>query len=354
MDIEALAWLGRYYANRILAATHLQFYLKTYYHPELSAAYEFMQMAVEDWGRLAEVTEEHFGYFPDRMRCGEKHNWREEGRDLDLSQAELDRLEREFRELYPVLTADDFTTGWFRTRTAIDARPDHPLRAFGYRGYVGHVPPLKVNPGQPYHVQATAVAGLPNERINLFYRKTGDAAYKQVPLKLEERFERTWGAEIPASDVVPGRLEYYFELRTPEGMSSGGTLDHRPAYVVAVTADDLKPVITPGPPERPSRAKQVTVMAKVEDRAGIQTARVCYKRMPSFYEWACLEMAHTDGNNFSAHVPITPEGILYYFEAVDKAENAVRYPDFLKQTPYIVIEGWDSGKGYEGEEHRKP
>ena len=39
-------------------------------------------------------------------------------------------------------------------------------------------------------------------------------------------------------------------------------------------------------------------------------------------------------------VPLTPEGILYYFEAVDEAGNAANYPNFLEQTPYFVIDSW--------------
>jgi hypothetical protein len=32
---------------------------------------------------------------------------------------------------------------------------------------------------------------------------------------------------------------------------------------------------------------------------------------------------------------------LYYFEAVDEDGNGAHYPDFLKETPYFVIESWE-------------
>src|SRR5579864_7384324 len=45
MDIQAVAWLGRYYRDRILSATHLQFYERTYDHSELTQAYQYLQSA---------------------------------------------------------------------------------------------------------------------------------------------------------------------------------------------------------------------------------------------------------------------------------------------------------------------
>lgn len=62
--------------------------------------------------------------------------------------------------------------------------------------------------------------------------------------------------------------------------------------------------------------------------------------MPAPYEWLRMEM-HPAGNGiYSASVPLTAEGILYYFEAVDESGNAANYPNFLEQTPYFVIESW--------------
>jgi hypothetical protein len=36
--------------------------------------------------------------------------------------------------------------------------------------------------------------------------------------------------------------------------------------------------------------------------------------------------------------------MLYFFEAIDEDGNAVHYPDFLKETPYFVIDGWSTGE----------
>ena len=47
------------------------------------------------------------------------------------------------------------------------------------------------------------------------------------------------------------------------------------------------------------------------------------------------------GASYSANVPLTPEGILYYFEAIDEDGNAANYPNFMERTPYLVVNAWD-------------
>jgi hypothetical protein len=53
-----------------------------------------------------------------------------------------------------------------------------------------------------------------------------------------------------------------------------------------------------------------------------------------------MEMQPEGQGYFRATVPLTPEGILYYLEAVDDDGNAVNYPDFLERTPYFIIDSW--------------
>lgn len=71
-DIEAVAWLARYYRDRIRSATHLAFYQRTTDHQELVQASDDMRRAVGDWDRLSDITEAHFGYVPEYIRMGVK------------------------------------------------------------------------------------------------------------------------------------------------------------------------------------------------------------------------------------------------------------------------------------------
>ncbi len=122
LDIEALAWLARYYRDRILSATCLAFYERTTHHSELTRASEYMRRAAADWDRLSDITEEHFGFIPEYIRMGVKDfRWRDEGRSLGVDLDQIDNLETSFRQL-----------------------SQQAERRF----VIGHVPPSKVAPMQ--------------------------------------------------------------------------------------------------------------------------------------------------------------------------------------------------------------
>jgi len=314
MDIEAVAWLARYYYFRILSASHLDFYLRTYHHPELTTAHDYLQRAIADWDRLADVTEQHFGYMPEYIRMGvSKFRWRDEGRSLGADLDQINDLESDFRRLRE--------------------KEEH-------RTIIGHVPPFKVRPGQPLRLTATYATGPTNGHVFLFYRNAREAAYTQMALSLENQFERTWSGEIPGEKVVPGHLEYYFEAdQAPEG-PYGGTLEQQPPYLVFVNDNNMRPVISHTPPPGAVRGNAVELTVEARARAKISSVRVYYKRMPAYHEWLKLDMTPVGETRYTASVPLTPEGILYYFEAVDEDGNAVNYPNFLERTPYLVIEGW--------------
>lgn len=315
LDIEALDWLARYYRDRIRSVTHLQFYHRTYAHPELTQANVDLESAVADWDRLSDVTEQHFGYVPDTIRMGvNEFRWRDEGRSLGVDLEQLNQLEKIFRQLP--------RTDWYQT-------------------IIGHVPPAKIRPGQPLKVTATFASKSEHAEVNLFFRNSGESGYAKVPMKLENQFERTFLAEIPADQVVPGYLEYYFEAGVGPFGPYGGTLEHRPPYHVLVNGNDSPPVISHTPPAGRVRSNSVTLSAKVQAKAKLTSVRVYYKRMPAYYEWVKVEMEPRGGMSYSADVPLTPEGILYYFEAIDEDGNAANYPNFLERTPYLVIDSWD-------------
>jgi hypothetical protein len=321
-DIHAVAWLGRYYRDRITSATHLEFYEQTFHHPELTMAYEYLQKAVSDWDRLSEVTEEHYGFVPEYIRMGVKDfRWRDEGRSLGVDLDQINNLEATFRQL--------------------------PQEQW-YRGIIGHVPPLKARPGKPLKLTATFASeigqgqyGSANSSMHLFYRSSHDLGYTQVDLQRDNASELTWTGEIPADKVLPGALDYYFEVNRGKWYHGyGGTLESRPAYHVLVNDNDSKPVISHTPPAGTVRGDSVTLSVTVGARAKIKSVGLYYKRMPAYYEWVRIEMQPAGEGQFSAPVPLTPEGILYYVEALDKDGNAANYPDFLQRTPYFVIDSW--------------
>jgi hypothetical protein len=321
-DIHAVAWLGRYYSDRIISATHLEFYEQTFHHTELTMAYEYLQKAVSDWDRLSEVTEGHYGFVPEYIRMGVKDfRWRDEGRSLGVDLDQINNLEATFHQL--------------------------PQEQW-YRGIIGHVPPLKARQGKPLKLTATLASeigqgqyGSANSSMHLFYRSSHDLGYTQVDLERDNASERTWTGEIPADKVLPGALDYYFEVNKGKWYHGyGGTLESRPAYHVLVNDNDSKPVISHTPPAGTVRGDSVTLSVTVQAHARVKSVVLYYKRMPAYYEWMRIDMQPTGDGQFTAAVPLTPEGILYYFEALDEDGNAANYPDFLQRTPYFAIDSW--------------
>ena len=239
--------------------------------------------------------------------------WRDEGRGLGVDLDQIDNFETAFRQL---------------------GQQGH------YSVIIGHVPPPKVAPSQALKLTATFATAFEDPHVYLFYRNSTEAGYTKVELKREDEFERTWSGEIPAGKVVPGFLDYYFEANYGRGGPYGGTIEHRAPYHVLVNDNNSKPILSHTPPVGPLRGDSVTLRVEVKARAQVRTAYVYYKRLPAYYEWLRIEMQPEGRGYFTAVVPVTPEGILYYFEATDEDGNAVNYPDFLGRTPYLIIDSW--------------
>ena len=319
-DIDAVAWLGRYYADRIRSVTHFGFYLDTDAHPQLSEAYTNLERAVADWDRLSKATEEHYGHVPEYIRMGvPQFRWRDEGRSLGGDLAQINSLEEQFRKL--------------------------PGKE-GFRIVLGHVPPAKIRPGEPLKLSVTYASERhpDSAQVNLFYRSTPNAGYMKVVLAPSDRAARTWSGEIPGQEIIPGELQYYFQANQGIYGAYGSTLESRPAYQVRVNDKDARPQFNFAPPAESLRGKTADVEIGIQDSAAIRAAYVFYKPIPAYYDWIRIKMQPAGNGSYRASVPLTPEGILYYFEAVDADGNAANYPDFLKQTPYFVVNAWDRGK----------
>ncbi len=320
MDVQAAACLGRYYANRIRSVTHLEFYHRTDHHSELVSAYRYLKQARLDWERLSDITERHYGYVPDYIRMGvPKFYWRSELEGIYADLEQLNQLEAQFRH------------------------PDERKALSYFRVIVGHVPPLKIRSGKPFRATATLPVTIENAHIYIFYTSSPSQGFtKMIPLRSEDAFARTWTAEIPAADIAPGRLYYYFEVGIGPGFFIG-TLVNRPPYCVLVTDNDSKPGISHRPLRGSVQGKSVVLKARVTAKAGIQSVRLYYKRMPSYFDWLAMEMKSLGNGEYGAEAPLTSEGMLYYFEAIDDDGNAAHCPEFLSQTPYFVINGWAPG-----------
>src|SRR4029077_14774173 len=140
---------GHYYADRIRSATHLAFYDRTYDHAELQRPYNDLRLAIDDWDRLAEVADNHFGFVTELIRMGVNHfQWKEEGRMLALDLDQINKLELDYEKL-----------------------PSSPA----FHPTIGHVPLFKAKPHEAVILNASVV-GLTRPRrphgLSVFYRNS--------------------------------------------------------------------------------------------------------------------------------------------------------------------------------------
>jgi hypothetical protein len=315
--MAAVSELGRYYAEKIRSVTDLEFYYATHFHGKLQSAYEHLQEAIAHWDKLSAITEEHYNYVPEliRMRVY-KFRWRDEGRTLGLDLRRLDDLEAAYRTY------------------------DHRVEVI-----IGHVPALQTAPSRRLPLVVNFSAPRPDAQVEVLYRNDPEKGFKPIKLKRTGEVDWTYAGEIPAEDVIPGILEYYFEASGGFTGHYGSTLDRRATYRVHVTEDQVRPMITASEPPEGIRGSFFPVRVKVSDKNEVAHVWVHYKPIPAAASWLTLEMTAASNGEYEARIPLTPSGILYHFQAVDKVGNATRFPNFLERTPYYLVPPWDASAG---------
>ena len=84
------------------------------------------------------------------------------------------------------------------------------------------------------------------------------------------------------------------------------------------------------------------ITAEVRDPSGIKWVRLRYRSVTQFEDYKTLYMHFTQNKSqYQAEVPaehIIPKwDFMYFFEVMDDCGNGKIYPDFEKETPYIVV-----------------
>ena len=321
-DVRAVTALARYYADRIRSTTHLEFFNRTSHHDSLSRAHAALRRAVAHWDELAAVADGHYGYIPDLIRMGvNRFRWKDEAQNLVIALDELNALEMEY-------------LSW-------DSDP-------GHQAVLGHVPERRVPPGEPLTLSVShtgssgGITGRPPTAISLFYRRSGQVGYTELPMDLTNPLTGNWAATIPAEQIGPGTLEYYFEVQPTRWAHYGAIHRARTPYRVTVSSRSSRPQVSHWPPPAGARGERLALQLTVRSGTPLTVVRAYYKEMPSHREWRAVEMTEVHAGRYEAVVPLTPDGILYYFEAIDDQGSAANYPDFLEQTPYFVVDAWDA------------
>ena len=326
MDIEALAALAHYYAARIRSTMHIYIFRRTYSLSDLELGRAHLQKAVDAWEQLTAVTLKHYAHVPETVRFRSyKARWGDFRKYITRDFAEITEMGKAF------LTA---------------RRPEQLLSEFAWPHrdgvIIGHLPPVHATPGEPLLLTATQ-AWADTQVMHVNYRYAPHEPFEQLTMRRHDIHPRTWVATIPPADVKSGRLAYHFDAWSVGG-PYGGTLAQRDPYVVRVSHDRAKPVVVHVPANVSPRTESVRLVVDVQDDSPSQKVVVYYRRIPSYYDWVATEMQPVEKGQYEVTLPLTPVGIMYYFEVQDVPGNVTIHPNFMQQTPYYVIAGWAPGK----------
>ncbi|MEW6354860.1 MAG: hypothetical protein AB1696_00925 [Planctomycetota bacterium] len=348
MDVEALRGLAVYYAEKTRAAVALELYRRTRHYALLGDADAYARRAIDAWDDLTDATMRQYRPLIERLRmCTAHFTWEEEGRHLTGDLETIQRVREEFegalqskfggeiRDLVKELRehGEPSRDEMARRHKEMERRmAQHPPD-------IGHLPVHRAPPHSPIWISATVATPVRDAPAWLYYRRSGEKEFKKTPMT--QRPDRYMSAAfIPAEAAAPGVVEYYIEVGQEKAKTQCPDKGPNEPQRVTVSADRSRPVISPVVLDERTRGGKVKLAARVSDGESVASVTAFYRPMPSYYEWTGVAMKKS-GEAYEAEVPLTPEGLLYRFEAADANGNATVHPDFLERTPYYVIQSWE-------------
>ncbi len=147
-----------------------------------------------------------------------------------------------------------------------------------------------------------------------------------------------WKDELAALEQGLGRLENQWRVSSP-------IFRHRVAPRLPHTkpGDDHEPPTVVHQPITSAPAGQpLTVTAEVRDPSGVKWVRLRYRGVNQTFDYQTLPMQPAGvQDRYQTTVPaeqIVPRwDFMYYIEVMDNQGNGKIYPDFNKETPYVVV-----------------
>ncbi len=306
--------LARYYAEKIRSATSFSYYRETNSWYDLLDAEKKIKSAHAHWAKLAAHGEKYFRPIVYTLRMKTTgFTWRKESEklagDTDIIKAEKKKY----------LEAVSRAKGY-----SISLHPE-------IRPAAGKVVKMKAN-----------VFGLRGGEKLVYHFKYENAAGKTKTFSRISGTKTGFKITIPAEWNKPGKAVFYLEL--VKGNKALARYPESGAVKMLIRGENNKPEIFVDA-VRLADKSTYRIFANVTDDTGVESVRLRYTPMPSQTEWHEKRMKHIGGSTYTADLPVSPEGWIYYIEAADVFENAAQYPDFRKQTPYIPIDSFDPDRG---------
>jgi hypothetical protein len=313
-DLEILAHLSQYHAERLQAGVHYNLYLATGDAFALEDAIDHETKAVGAWEQIVssagDVYNEELAFGVHRV--GFPRHWKEE---LENLRAGLQQLRGQ---------RGDLLRPW-----SGDASPS-----------VSHAPVRRIGPNDALAIRATVASDSGITTVRALVAK-GDSDFQAVAMKASE--EGKYSVEIPSINGE-GEIRYLIEA-----VNSAGNLGTYPPagtsapIKVTVTADNEPPAAALDRPAKATPGQKLKVSAKVTDPSGVKSVRLRYRHLTQLEDYRAIEMKLDPASGrYQAEIPgdfVVPEwDIMYFIETLDTKGNGRMYPDMDHEMPYVVVE----------------
>ena len=157
----------------------------------------------------------------------------------------------------------------------------------------------------------------------------------------ETEIPDTYSVDIPPGALTEGLFEYFFTGEIGgHPIDSKALMGGRP-YRLYVTEDTAPPRIIRVQEQLSENLDGLVVVFDVSDPSGVAKVRLWWKPFAAGETWETLILSGK-ASTFAGTIPLTPEGILYFVEAIDMVGNGTILPDPEVETPYWIIQPWES------------
>jgi len=305
-DLKILAALARYHSWRLRAGVSFNLYRETGDLFSFDDAISFEKRAIESWTELiaaaGDVYSEDLPFGVHRM--GFSRHWKEE----------LQYLRRDLEKL-------------------LSARSQAQPRAGEGAPVIAHAPLRQVDGRAPLSIRATVGSRKPIKQVSVVVIGQ-DASQTRLPMRAQS--PGMYLAEV-RPNVTEGRMGYFIEALDEEG---GRTA--RPPVWVTITADSQPPRVELMQVTAAEPGRDLRVTARVEDAAGVKSARLRFRHLTQYEDYQSLDMSLDAASGlYAANIPasfVDPKwDLMFFVEALDNHGNGRMYPDLEVEMPYVVV-----------------
>jgi len=163
--------------------------------------------------------------------------------------------------------------------------------------------------------------------------ETADPVFAPLDNPLRHQRQYEWSLSLPALAKLDATAPALWAAAQPNAHPK--PLQFTPAEEgedPGIAVDNVRHTLQSG---------SVRVTGHVTARTGVKAVWLWHRDLPSESLWQQEPMSQESGSQFSATIPLTPAGLLYFIEVEDNEAQARNFPEVLTARPYWVIDPWE-------------